>query len=389
MTAKTTSIDESALELPPGSGIDDEETIESTDEIHDPFDPTLIRVERENPTIDLLIKRIRHNEINLSPDFQRKGGIWTDEAQSRLIESILIRIPLPAFYVDATDEDNWLVVDGLQRLTALKRFIVDQSLALQGLEFLHQWENKRFAEIPRSLQRRIEETGVTIFAIQKGTPEEVKFNIFKRINTGGLPLSPQEIRNALNGTRVRRFILKLAQSREFMLATKNSIKDKRMADRECVTRFLAFMRQDPSKYSRKDFDAFLNKVMSDLDNPSVTSDRELGKLEKQFYAAMDRARLIFGRYAFRKFYGQQYRLMPINKAIFESWSVNLAQLSQEQADILIAHKTQVLDKFAKLMGNNRTTFEEDVSQGTGSPPRVRRRFSAVKTLIEEVLANHD
>ena len=386
MNAMTPSIEDSALELPPGSGVDDE-TIESADEIHDPFDPTLIRVERENPTIDLLVKRIRHNEINLSPDFQRKGGIWTDDAQSRLIESILIRIPLPAFYVDATDEDNWLVVDGLQRLTALKRFMVDESLALHGLEFLHQWENKRFAELPRSLQRRIEETGVTIFAIQKGTPEEVKFNIFKRINTGGLPLSAQEIRNALNGKRVRDFILKLVQSQAFKLATTNSIRDKRMADRECVTRFLAFMSQDPSEYNRKDFDAFLNRVMSSLDNPTVTSDNALRKLEKQFDAAMDRARLLFGRYAFRKFYGQQYRLMPINKAIFESWSVNLARLSQEQADSLIAQRPQVLEKFAHLMRDQ--TFEEDVSQGTGSPPRVRRRFEAVKTLIEGMLERHD
>lgn len=383
----TPSIEDSTLELPPGSGVDDEETIESADEIHDPFDPTLIRVERETPTIDLLVKRIRHDEINLSPDFQRKGGIWTDDAQSRLIESILIRIPLPAFYVDATDEDHWIVVDGLQRLTALKRFMVDQSLALHGLEFLHQWENKRFAELPRSLQRRIEETGVTIFAIQKGTPEEVKFNIFKRINTGGLPLSAQEIRNALNGKRVREFILKLVQSESFKLATTNSIRDKRMADRECVTRFLAFMIQNPSEYNRKDFDAFLNLVMSNLDNSAATSDNELRKLEKQFHAAMDRARLLFGRYAFRKFYGRQYRLMPINKAIFESWSVNLARLSQEQADSLIAQKTQVFDKFAELMGDD--TFAQDVSQGTGSPPRVRRRFEAVKTLIEKVLEKRD
>ncbi len=383
----TPLIEEFAQDLPPGSGVDDEETIESADEIHDPFDPTLIRVERENPTIDLLVKRIRHNEINLSPDFQRLGGIWTDDAQSRLIESILIRIPLPAFYVDATDEDYWLVVDGLQRLTALKRFMVDESLALHGLEFLHQWENKRFAELPRSLQRRIEETGVTVFAIQKGTPEEVKFNIFKRINTGGLPLSAQEIRNALNGRRVREFILKLVQSESFKLATNNSIRDKRMADRECVTRFLAFMSQDPSEYNRKDFDAFLNRVMSNLDNPTVTSDSALRKLEKQFHAAMNRARLLFGRYAFRKFYGKQYRLMPINKAIFESWSVNLAHLSQEQADSLIEQTPQVLDRFAQLMRDQK--FEEDVSQGTGSPPRVRRRFEAVKTLIEGILEKHD
>jgi hypothetical protein len=286
----------------------------------------------------------------------------------------------------STDEDSWLVVDGLQRLTALRRFIVEESLALCGLEFLHQWEGKRFSELPRSLQRRIEETAVTIFAIQKGTPEEVKFNIFKRINTGGLPLSPQEIRNALNGPRVRRFILKLVQSHQFKLATSDSIQDKRMADRECVTRFLAFTLQDPSKYNRKDFDAFLNRVMSDLDDPSVVSDGMLEGLEQQFYSAMNRSRLIFGRYAFRKFYGPQYRLMPINKAIFEIWSVNLARLSPDQAECLTEQKSHMRDEFAKLMRDNK--FAQDVSQGTGSPPRVHRRFYAVRELIERVLAEH-
>jgi hypothetical protein len=372
------------IDLPPGSGIDDDETVESPDDIRSPFNPTLIRVERENPTIDLLVKRIRHGEINLSPDFQRKGGIWTDEAQSRLIESILIRIPLPAFYVDATNEDNWLVVDGLQRLTALKRFVVEETLALQGLEFLDKWNGKRFSELPRSYRRRIEETGVTIFAIQKGTPDEVKFNIFKRINTGGLPLSAQEIRNALNGPRVRAFILRLVESKEFKLATRNSIHDKRMADRECVTRFLAFMRQDPAEYNRKDFDSFLNRIMSDLDDKETTPDREYKELEKKFYSAMNRARLIFGQYAFRKFYGRQYRLMPINKAIFEIWAVSLANLSNDDAEALAERKSQVLDRFTELMEQDE--FSQDVSQGTGSPPRLRRRFSAVSKLINEVLA---
>ena len=118
-------------DLPIGSGIDDEETIDAPGEIHDPFDPTLIRVERSNPTIDLLQTRMEHNEINLSPDFQRKGGIWNLDAQSRLIESILIRIPLPAFYVDASDEDLWLVVDGLQRLNAHQHCPMLRSILLQ------------------------------------------------------------------------------------------------------------------------------------------------------------------------------------------------------------------------------------------------------------------
>lgn len=374
------------LDLPPGSGIDEDETIESSGEIQEPFDPTLIRVQPETPTIDLLVKRIRHGEINLSPDFQRKGGIWTDEAQSRLIESILIRIPLPAFYVDATDEDCWLVVDGVQRLTALKRFLVDESLSLKGLEFLSNLGGKKYSDLPRNFRRRIEETNVTIFSIQAGTPEEVKFNIFKRINTGGLPLSPQEIRNALNGPRVRDFLIRLVQSEAFIRATSNSIKDKRMADRECATRFLAFMRLGPVRYKSKDFDAFLNQIMADLNKPDVVSNEELKRLEEQFNLAMDRAHQIFGKFAFRKFYGIHRRLLPINKAIFEIWSVNLAKLSTDQANLLIQRRDQVLNAFVELMEDEE--FAQDVSQGTGSPSRVQRRFSAVANLIHKVLSSH-
>ena len=124
-----------------GTGIEPED-IESDSQITEPLDPTLIRVETKPMSLDALIARIREEDLDLAPGFQRKGGIWKDEAQSRLIESILIRIPLPAFYMDATNEDRWLVVDGLQRLTTLKRFVIDQELRLKGLEFLETaWQN--------------------------------------------------------------------------------------------------------------------------------------------------------------------------------------------------------------------------------------------------------
>ena len=371
---------EEADDLPPGIGIDEEESVESSENIRDPFDPTLIRVERATPTLDLLVRRIRNKEINLSPEFQRKEGIWTEGAQSRLIESILIRIPLPAFYVDATNEDYWIVVDGLQRLTAIKRFIIEGSLELRGLEFLNQIEGKRYAQLPRNFQRRIDETEVTIFTIQAGTPETVKFNIFKRINTGGLPLSAQEIRNALNGKQVRAFLIKLATSEAFLGATRKGIKDKRMADRECATRFSAFVLRDPEKYSSKDFDAFLNDVMREIDKMAQS---QLAALEAKFSRAMHAAEKIFGPFAFRKFYGRNHRLLPINKAIFEIWSVNLAASKDADIKTLIERRENVQDRFAVLM--NDLPFQSAISQGTGDVNKVKLRFRKVGELIKAVL----
>ena len=124
-----------------GTGVELEDT-SGGGEITEPFDPDKIRVDARQMTIGQLITRIRHNELNLAPGFQRKPGIWTPVAQSRLIESILIRVPLPAFYFDVSDDDCWVVVDGLQRLTAIKRFVVENSLRLQGLEFLNQCEGQ-------------------------------------------------------------------------------------------------------------------------------------------------------------------------------------------------------------------------------------------------------
>ncbi|PDW04768.1 DUF262 domain-containing protein [Candidatus Viridilinea mediisalina] len=382
MTANDDRLDDETPELnEENTGVEREDVV-GEDRSAAPFDPTLIRVETRALTIDLLLARMQEEEINLTPDFQRKAGIWSNEAQSRLIESILTRIPLPAFYLDTTDDDQWIVVDGLQRLTTLRRFAISQELRLCGLEFLTQLNGKSFDELPRNFQRRIRETQVTAFLIARGTPDEVKFTIFRRINTGGKPLSPQEIRHALNQGPVTALLAELAQADEFQRAIDRGVASDRMDDRELVLRFFAFNINSYTNYVRQDFDTFLNGAMKQINK---LPQAELDRLTAEFKRAMVWAYKIFGRDAFRKRYKAEAKRQPINKPLFEAWAINLHTRSDEQLAQLVERRDLLIAKFIDLMNEDRT-FDNAISQGTGDVKKVKYRFTRLGELIEEVLA---
>jgi hypothetical protein len=358
-----------------------EEDIEVEEEvITTPFDPGQIRVDTRPMTIDLVLKRIKFDEIDLAPEFQRHADIWTDTAKSRLIESILIRIPLPAFYMDATNEDKWLVIDGLQRLSALKKFAIDKTLRLSKLEFLTHLEGKKYDELPRNYQRRIDETLLTVYLIEKGTPPEVKYNIFRRINTGGEPLSPQELRHALNPGQATKFLEKLAKSKEFRTVTNISKKrQQRMDDHEFVLGFIAFYLTSYQNYPiKKGRDFFLNEAMIKINK---MNSQQLEEIENKFKYSMITARSIFGKYAFRKVFKDSKKMQPLNKSLFEAWSVVLSKIKYEEVPVLQKRNDLVINKFMHYIEKDEE-FAKSISQAA---EKVNYRFMTIEKIIQEVL----
>jgi len=347
------------------------------------YDPEKINIFTREPTIEQLLRRIDEEALDLAPDFQRHANIWKDDAKSRLIESILIRIPLPAFYIDATNEDKWLVVDGLQRLSALKQFMSDKKLNLCGLEYLINLEGKNYDEIGRRYQRRIEETQVTVYLIGKGTPPEVKYNIFKRINTGGLPMSPQELRHALNPGKATKFLAKLALLPEFQQVTNISkLRKMRMDDREFILGFLAFTLTSYQDYKNDTNDnrgVFLSRALFKVNN---LHEEQFKMIENNFKKSMIAAFEIFGTNAFRKISHNQKRLYPINKALFECWSVTLSQLKEEQITVLKQRKQNLIEKFIYYVDND-PDFLASISQAAD---KIEYRFRRIEQIINEVLA---
>ncbi|MDU5080996.1 DUF262 domain-containing protein [uncultured Tissierella sp.] len=355
------------------------EEVDSTSfsEIVRPFDPSKIDIVMKPMTMDSLLKRIYNGEINLNTDFQRKGGLWTNVKKSQLIESLILKIPLPAFYFDASNDDNWLIIDGLQRITVFKEFIVDKTLKLTGLEFFGDFNGSTYDDLPRTFTRRIEEASIIVYTINPGTPQNVKYNIFKRINTGGLELEPQEIRHALYQGKSTELIKEMALMESFLKATGNSIKTDRMLDREFALRFISVCFYGIDRYEGNS-DEFLNTTMEYVNG---ISEDEIEFIKNEFQKIMILANRIFGRYAFRKM-GSDNRKRPINKSVFEIWCYNLFKLNKNQLHHLIERRQMVCKRFIDLCENDYIFTNYLKASDKGS---FRMRIFRVEELIEEVL----
>lgn len=348
----------------------------------EPFDPKKVDVSILTPNLGALITRLDHGEIDLMPDFQRSGDLWNKQLQSRLIESILIRLPIPAFYFDALLDDRWQVVDGLQRLSAINNFVLKKSLSLTRLEFLTEFEGAYYDDLPRPLQRRIDEFQTSVYLIKPGTPLLMKYSLFNRINTGGLKLNSQEIRHAMsqsiNNGAASSFLRKIVITPEFKKVVIN--KNYRMAHEELALRHISFVMFGTKEY-KSSLPKFLNLGMIDL---GKMEEPTLAKLEKNFLASLKVAYEIFGKDSFKKSLAMPDHKKVVNKPLFESVSVCFALISDNQRAELLSRKLEFIKIFTELLKTEK--FGESISKSTANTDNVQTRFSMVVEAVNQMLS---
>lgn len=363
------------------SGDDDVEDVKEEGdytELIKPYDTIKVDISPKPMSLDMILARLENDEIDLMPDFQRKGGLWTGIQKSQLIESLLLRIPLPAFYFDGSSNSRWIVIDGLQRLTALKEFFIDKTLKLSGLEFLTDLNGIDVEDMPRSYMRRMKETQIITYIINPGAPVNLKYNIFKRINTGGLELEPQEIRHALCQGFATKYLKELANEDMFKKSTGYSVKTDRMLDREFVLRFLTFYELGVMEY-KGSIDLFLNSGMDYINkayNQSYAED-----IRKLFILVLNTSMNLFGKFAFRRMPDLNKR-RPISKALFETWTSILARYSKEDLGVLEQRRELIIVRY-QIMCSKDEEFIESI--GSGKVSSVKNRFEKIGGLVEEVI----
>jgi len=395
-----------------------------------PYDPAKIRVDPKTFSLRQIIDMIDDQDLDLAPDFQRKK-VWRPREKSRLIESILLRIPLPAFYFSAESDGRLRVVDGLQRLSTVHEFVKGGGdkkggFTLDSLEYLTDGvKGQRFGDLEATWTRRIHQTQIFVNVIDPQTPTQVKFDIFKRLNTGGTPLNSQEIRHCMSNARSRDFLKACtggyhhagpeyalfdfaeykavsstpsgdvytlpegiykkasAAATAFGKATNYKMWDHvRMADREIILRFAAFrlLGNDLEGYGPKTaMDDFLTEATEKIDEQ--ISDRKLSDLAVSLENAMHNAYNLFGQHAFRKWPKESEDVNPINRALFESWSVALADYKWSDLE---PRRSKIVGAARKHMTSD-SDYVNAISSGTGDHVRVKLRFEIARKILAEAL----
>lgn len=350
-------------------------------ELTRPWDPNLIRVEAKTFSVKQVLEMIDEGDLELQPEFQRRR-VWTSKQKSLLIESLLLRIPLPVFYFSADTDGKLQVIDGLQRLSTIHDFVKggddgNRKFKLRNLEYLQEMVGKKSFDDLKGLvwSRRILQASLIANIVDPQTPPQVKLNIFGRLNRQGTPLSLQELRHAMSGERSRKFLLELSKNENFHLATRNSLRDsKRMHDIEVALRFCAFQLhfEDYSKFGS--LSELLTATTTSIDSPHEVPDKVLDGLRKSFNTSMSNSFQVFGESGFRKDASQ-----PINRALFEVWSYALSHVRQ---DIAVKMALDIRQISLRLLSD--TNFKESVSLNTSDPARVNYRFVAVLHALRQL-----
>lgn len=322
----------------------------------------------EDSAIDM-INYIHFDENIVNSDFQR-NFVWTERQKSRFIESLILRIPVPPFYLFEDINGELIVIDGLQRLVTLKKFISGE-FRLKELEVLAELNGLFFNNLEQRIKNRIIYTRLAAHVIPPDVPDRVKLDIFERINTGGTKLSRLELRNCVCNGHATRFLKELADNIEFKKVINNRISTRRMKDREYILHFLAFYYQGVDKY-RSSMSDFLDECLKNLNEEKQNI---FDKLEMAFLNSMQNSRFLFGKEAFTFPEGSN----KINISLFEVVSYYMADTQFNELDKM---QEEIRKSYNKLL--NDKEFTRAITKNTTTRQNVKLRFRLGNKILEGV-----
>lgn len=327
-------------------------------------------------------------ELDTTPAFQR-GYVWDKIKASKLIESVLLHVPLPLIYTAEEEDGSEVVIDGQQRLMTFIGFLSGEfpkdrrPFKLTKLKILTDLNGKAFSDLDQALKIAIRRYGVSIIKISNTTNENVKFEIFERLNTGAVTLSAQELRNCMYRGNLNNLIKELATHNTFTRVLALQARPQRMVDCEMVLRFFAFNEKTHLNFNGK-MKSFMNDFM--LANQDINDEKQ-EEWRNKLFLACDNAFTVFGEKAFRRYRSGTARDQrgswegAINKALFDCTMFWLARYDKRQ---IVAAKDAIREGAINLMSSD-ASFIDATTLGTSDVARVKTRFESFARMLEDAI----
>ncbi len=364
--------------------VDFDERLEEEGFFDIPVSDRKIISEAGDPPIKLLCEKVDKGKLIARAEFQRYY-IWDNKPKlkSRLIESVLLRVPIPVIYVAEENAGKELVVDGQQRMLTFYNFMKKDGFKLTGLRVLKELNGKTYTDLSEELQDSIADYPIRVIKILKESHKDIKFDIFERLNRGSVKLNEQELRNCIYRGSFNNLLKTLAENKDFQRIQGLRGVHKRMIDMERILRFFAFTDLTERKY-KGSLTSFLNSYME--------SNREISEKQKEEKTAMfknsvELCQTVFGDLSFRRWQlgdeddANGYREDKINEGIFD---VQMYGFTQYEKRDIIKKAMLIKDAFIELMTKN-MAFIESIEKGTYDTQKVKLRTEKWFQKLREVV----
>ncbi len=332
--------------------------------------------------VDLMSGKIP--KIILEVPFQR-NFIWKTDRSSQLIESVIMNVPIPPLYFAEEEDGRWLVLDGLQRLNTLVRFYQNE-YALKSLEIITELDGLKYKDLPPKAKSLLNDGLMRINVIKKDSHDDIKYDIFMRLNKGAVSLNYQELRNCLyRGPLNDAVKLFVNQNKPFQRILKLKKAQERFLDVEFIIRILALQEKlelnEAGKYVIKGYSGRMVNFINDYMKRTTTMNSEqANSIINRFNENINKVIAVFGEQ--KAFKDPLTDYIKFNKSIGEiiSISFNLFNLKE-----LVAKKKEIIKALERLLKSNEN-FRNSISLRTTDSDVVNFRINLWIKELENVLS---
>jgi hypothetical protein len=342
-----------------------------------------IFTDKSDPPISALHMRYKSGDLILDPIFQRRR-VWDDQRSSRLIESVILEVPLPVFYLAESYDGVEEVIDGQQRLSAFFRFL-DNEYPLKGLKALPSLNKNKFKGLDKPTQKLVRDSSLRTIVFKKESDVNLRFEIFERLNTGAVPLNSQELRNCVYRGPYNQLLIELASDQDYMRLMGLKSAEKRMRDVEYVLRFAAFFHSTYLKY-KPSMAQFLDQDMRTYQKASM---EEQDKLRSAFKNSVTLVRSLLGKNAFKRFYrgvegspDGYWEPKKFNASLYDILMYSFAEKDKNQ---VMSNLDAIREALVVLMTEN-PAFIDSIELSTSSVKMVTHRFDVWRHTLDEILS---